>query len=78
MWATGSQRIVVPVADVVGKTTQVTEERIGTRCASLDGVVTVNRDLTLDFGAILSPCSVTVSVHDQPRDQCMICHMISV
>ena len=27
---------------------------------------------------VISPCSVTVSVHDQPRDQCMICHMISV
>ena len=30
------------------------------------------------MGHVISPCSVTVSVHDQPRDQCMICHMISV
>ena len=28
--------------------------------------------------AVSAGCSVTVSVHDQPRDQCMICHMISV
>ena len=30
------------------------------------------------YSHVISPCSVTVSVHDQPRDQCMICHMISV
>ena len=33
---------------------------------------------SLRVSHVISPCSVTVSVHDQPRDQCMICHRISV
>ena len=30
-----------------------------------------------DTAHVISPCSVTVSVHDHPRDQCMGSHVIS-
>ena len=49
------------------------------RCERIPAVFTVRHGCPLPVAAIrvhdshvISPCSVTVSVHDQPRDQCMI------
>ena len=35
-------------------------------------------ELSVAIETVYNTMAVTVSVHDQPRDQCMICHMISV